>query len=164
VRERAGSYSLALRETSRGRTIAATAGEESEPVLARLFADTAFIRARQSHAEQARQDGATAAVLARRCGEHAALARASHAIFQAEVMLGAETMAGWAHRALELYEQIGDLEGQAHMASNLGALAYFDSDWHASIELYRQAIEADRRIGNLLDAAMTQPNRCCVTP
>jgi tetratricopeptide (TPR) repeat protein len=158
VRERAGAYSLALRETTRGRTLVSAGETPSDAVMARLLAYWAFIRARQSHAAEARTVGATAAELAEKCGEQAALARASHAVFQAEVLLGTDGMEGWAQRALELYQEIGDLEGQADMASNLGALAYFDSDWEASIERYRQAIEADRRIGNLLDAAMTQAN------
>lgn len=158
VRERAGSYSLALRETSRGRRLVEADGIRSDAVLARLLAHSAFVRARQSHGEQARRLGVAAAELADRCGERAALARAYHAVFLAEVIEGTNGMADWAQRALEVYEELGDLEGQAHMASNLGGLAYFDSDWEASVDLYRQAIESDRRIGNLLDAAMTQAN------
>lgn len=159
VRERAGSYSLALGETSRGRTIAAAAdGSRSGPVHARLLAYAAIVRSRQSHAEQARRTGMTAAELAERCGERAALARAYHAIFLAEVLLGSEGKAIWAQRALELYEAVGDLAGQADMANNLGVIAYFDNRWDETIERYRQAIEADRSIGNLLDAAMSEAN------
>jgi class 3 adenylate cyclase/tetratricopeptide (TPR) repeat protein len=158
ARERAGSYSLALRETSRGRTLVKMADSSGDPVLARLLAHSAFVRARQQRGEQARSLGISAAQLADRCGERTALARAYHAVFLAEVVEGAEGMADWAQRALEVYQELGDLEGQAHMASNLGGLAYFDSDWEASTELYRQAIESDRRIGNLLDAAITQAN------
>ena len=159
VRERAGSYSLALGETSRGRKfVAAADGEASDPVHARLLAYSAIVRSRQSHAEQARRTGMTAAELAERCGEQAALARAYHAIFLAEVLLGGEGKATWAQRALELYEAVGDLEGQADMANNLGVIAYFDNRWDETIERYRQAIEADRSIGNLLDAAMSEAN------
>jgi class 3 adenylate cyclase/predicted ATPase len=160
VRERAGSYSLALGETSRGRKIVAAAAdsEAKDPVHARLLAYSAIVRSRQSHAEQARRMGMTAAELAERCGEQAALARAYHAIFLAEVLLGGEGKAVWAQRALELYEAVGDLEGQADMANNLGVIAYFDNRWDETIERYRQAIEADRSIGNLLDAAMSEAN------
>jgi class 3 adenylate cyclase/tetratricopeptide (TPR) repeat protein len=160
VRERAGSYSLALGETSRGRKIVAAAAdsEAKDPVHARLLAYSAIVRSRQSHAEQARRMGMTAAELAERCGEQAALARAYHAIFLADVLLGGEGKAVWAQRALELYEAVGDLEGQADMAINLGVIAYFDNRWDETIERYRQAIEADRSIGNLLDAAMSEAN------
>jgi class 3 adenylate cyclase/tetratricopeptide (TPR) repeat protein len=159
VRERAGSYSLALGETSRGRKFAAAADDSrSAPVQARLLAYAAIVRSRQSHAEQARGTGMAAADLAERCGEQAALARAYHAIFLAGVLLGEPGKAEWAGRALELYETLGDLEGQADMANNLGVIAYFDNRWDETLEWYRQAIDADRRIGNLLDAAMTEAN------
>ncbi len=159
VRERAGAYSLALAETSRGRRIAATLdGSESDAVQAHSLAFAAIVRSRQSHAEQARRAALAAAELAERCGEQRALARAYHAIFLAGVLLGDPGKAEWANRALELYEGLGDLEGQADMANNLGVIAYFDSRWDDTLEWYRRAIDADRRIGNLLDAAMTEAN------
>jgi class 3 adenylate cyclase/tetratricopeptide (TPR) repeat protein len=155
VRERTGSYSLALRETSRGRKIAA-GGEDH--VHARLLAYAAFVRTRQSNATQARRIGLTAAELAERCGEQAALARACQALFLAELLLGSEGKAIWAQRALELYEMLGDLEGQADMANNLGVIAYFDNRWDETLERYRQSVEADRSIGRLIDAAMSEAN------
>ena len=159
VRERAGTYSLALGETSRGRKIAATLdGSLSHAVQARALAFAAIVQSRQSHALQARRTGMAAADLAERCGEQAALARAYHAIFLAGVLLGEPGKAEWANRALELYESLGDLEGQADMANNLGVIAYFDNRWDETLEWYRVAIDADRRIGNLLDAAMTEAN------
>ena len=159
VRERAGSYSLALGEITRGLKLAAAAhGGGGDAVQARLLAYTAIVRSRQSHAEQARSVGLEAVALAERCGERAALARAYHAIFAAETLLGGRDKATWARRALELYESVDDLEGQAEMTNNLGVIAYFDSRWDETVERYRQAIEADRRIGNLLDASLSEAN------
>ena len=159
VRERAGTYSLALGETSRGRKVAAKVdGAVSDAVQARSLAFAAIVQSRQSRARQAWRTGMAAADLAERCGEQAALARAYHAVFLAGVLLGEPGKAEWASRALELYETLGDLEGQADMANNLGVIAYFDSRWDDTLEWYRQAIDADRRIGNLLDAAMTEAN------
>ena len=159
VRERAGTYSLALGETSRGRKVAAKVdGAISDAVQARSLAFAAIVQSRQSRARQAWRTGMAAADLAERCGEQAALARAYHAVFLAGVLLGEPGKAEWAGRALELYETLGDLEGQADMANNLGVIAYFDSRWDETLEWYRQAIDADRRIGNVLDAAMTEAN------
>lgn len=159
VRERAGTYSLALGETSRGRKVVAQLdGSVSNAVQARSLAFAAIVQSRQSRARQAWRTGMAAADLAERCDEQAALARAYHAVFLAEVLLGEPGKAEWASRALALYETLGDLEGQADMANNLGVIAYYDSRWDETVEWYRQAIDADRRIGNLLDAAMTEAN------
>jgi tetratricopeptide (TPR) repeat protein len=99
-----------------------------------------------------------AAQLAERCGERKALATAYTAIVIAEVQLGGEGTESWARRALELYEALGDLEGQAAMANNLGLVAYFDSRWDETVERYRQAVESDRSSGRLLEAAMSEAN------
>ena len=159
VREVSGAYSLALAETSRGRKLAATVdGPDGEAVQARLLALAAIVRYRQKHAVQARRIGLEAARLAERCGERKALATAYTAIFLAEVQLGREGTASWARQALELHEALGDLEGQAAMANNLGVIAYFESRWDETIERYRQAVESDRRIGRLLEVAMSEAN------
>jgi class 3 adenylate cyclase/tetratricopeptide (TPR) repeat protein len=159
VRERSGSYSLALGETTRGRKLAAAVhSADGDAAQARLLAHAAAVRYRQQHAEQARRVGLEAAELAERSGEDEALAMAYTAIFVAEVQLGRENTESWARRALELYQSLGDLEGQAAMANNLGLVAYFDGRWDETVERYRQAVESDRRSGRLLDAAMSESN------
>lgn len=159
VREQAGAYSLALRETTRGRTLAATVDSpESHAVQARLLALAAIVRSRQKQAHRARRTGLEAAELAERCAEWKALAVSYTAIFLAELQLGRDGMGSWAAQALQLYEDLGDLEGQAAMANNLGVIAYFDSRWDETVERYRQAVESDRRSGRLLEAAMSEAN------
>ncbi len=158
ARERAGAYSLALTETTRGRRIALQApGERSDAVQANLLARAAIVRSRRT-SSQARRTGLEAAELAKRCGERAALARAYHAVYLAESNTGRESSASWARQAFELYEAIGDLEGQAEMANNLGVIAYFDNDWEESLDRYRQAADRERRIGMLNHAAVTEAN------
>ncbi len=66
--------------------------------------------------------------------------------------------ASYAQRALDLYEEVGDLAGQADMANNLGIIAYYDGRWDDTLDWYRQAVDADVRIGNLLGAAITEAN------
>lgn len=159
VRERAGAYSLALTETTRGRKAAeAVDGSRGDAVQAHLLARAAIVRSRRTHSSRARRTGLEAAELAKRCGEHSALARAYHAIYLAESNTGRETSADWARQAFELYEVVGDLEGQAEMANNLGVIAYFDNDWDETVERYRQAVDRQRQIGMLIDAALTEAN------
>ncbi len=159
ARERAGSYSLALGETTRGRKLATDrAGLDGETVRARLLAHAAIVHYRQQHLSEARRIGLAAAELAERCAERKALATSCTAIFLADVQLGRPGAESWAERALALYEELGDLEGQAMMANNLGVLAFFESRWDETLERYREAVESDRRRGRLLDAALTDAN------
>jgi len=159
ARERAGALSLALGETTRGCKIAMDhTSPEGQRLYARLLAHAAVVHYRQQHLGQARRTGLMAADLAGRCAEREALATASNAIFLAEVELGLEGAESWAERALELYEELGDLQGQAATANNLGVIAFYESRWDETLDRYREAVESDRRTGRLLGAALTEAN------
>ncbi len=160
VRERAGAFSAALGETTRGRKFAAVAGDDprSEALQAHLLACAAYVQSRQAHSKRARRTALEAVELAERSGETEALARAYHTIYLAESNTGSEGSAVWAQRAFELYEAAGDLEGQAIMAMNLGVIAYYDSRWDETLERYREAGDRHRRIGRLIDVALTEAN------
>jgi len=159
ARERAGAFALALREASRGRSVAATVdGEASEAVQARALAFAALVRSRQMRSHEARRTAFDAVQLAERCNEMSAFARAYNVIFMAGVLIGGDELESYAAQALQLYESLGDLEGQSDIANNLGALSYWDGRWDETLAHYRQALDADRRIGNLLDAATTEAN------
>ncbi len=159
ARERVGALSLALSETTRGRKLATDhTGPEGQRVHARLLAHAAIVHYRQQHLGQARRTGLAAAELAEQCAEVEALATACNAIFLAEVELGRPGAESWAERALSLYEELGDLQGQAATANNLGVIAFFESRWDETLERYREAVESDRRTGRLLGAALTEAN------
>ena len=55
--------------------------------------------------------------------------------------------------ALALYEEIGDLDGQALVLNNLGASAYFEGRWDDALDLYRRGLAARKRLGDVADAA-----------
>jgi class 3 adenylate cyclase/tetratricopeptide (TPR) repeat protein len=159
VRERVGAYPLAIRETTRGRKYASLAGPPGEAVEAELLAHTALIRTRQSRCSLGRRAGLAAAELAEKCGEREVLARAYSALFLAVVQLGREEeAAGYARRAYELYQALGDLEGQAKMANSLGMLAYYDNRWDETLEWYGQAARRTHELGYVLFAALCEAN------
>ena len=62
-------------------------------------------------------------------------------------MLGRPDAGDWAHRSLSLYEAVGDLDGQANLANNLGVQAYFEGRWSETLELYGRSRDAYLRIG-----------------
>jgi tetratricopeptide (TPR) repeat protein len=56
-------------------------------------------------------------------------------------------------RALVLFEEVGDLPGQAGVLNMLGGFAYFKGDWDEAVALYRRAQATARRTGNaVMDA------------
>ena len=56
-------------------------------------------------------------------------------------------------RALALFEEVGDLPGQAGVLNMLGGFAYFKGDWDDAVALYRRAQATARRTGNaVMDA------------
>ena len=56
-------------------------------------------------------------------------------------------------RALLLFEEVGDLPGQAGVLNMLGGFAYFKGDWDGAVALYRRAQATARRTGNaVMDA------------
>lgn len=58
-------------------------------------------------------------------------------------------------RALALYEELGDLEGQAIILSNLGVTAYWQGQWNDAIDLWQRSAELEERIGDAVGRALT---------
>jgi tetratricopeptide (TPR) repeat protein len=61
-------------------------------------------------------------------------------------------------RALAMYEEIGDLEGQSIVLNNLGVRAYFAGKWTESRELYGRSRAAAERAGNVVRGAWATIN------
>ena len=159
VRERAGAFTAALREATAVRTLLDGREDPSaSSTRARAAAFSAVIRQRQERAVAARRLATDAAAEAEACGDLRALARAEGVISWAGLVLGQADSIEHATRALELFEEVGDLVGQAHMANNLGGYTYFQGDWERTLEWYARCEDACRRTGNVTDAALTSAN------
>ena len=69
------------------------------------------------------------------------------------------TSLGWAERrdfrgiALPIYEELGDLLGQANVLNNLGIDAYYEGRWDDALEHYEQSRQLRERIGDVVGAA-----------
>jgi tetratricopeptide (TPR) repeat protein len=57
-----------------------------------------------------------------------------------------------------LYEQLGDLVGQAGVLQNLGIEAYYAGDWPKALELYERSRTFYERVGNVVSAADASNN------
>ena len=95
---------------------------------------------------------------AQRADEPSALARAYGVLDWAYQMTGQPERAVHGEAALRIYEELGDLSGQAMVMNNLGAQAYFDGQWAEAVELYERAGAAFLRSGNAVQAAIAGAN------
>jgi tetratricopeptide (TPR) repeat protein len=159
TRERAGAYSSALREATRARHLVGPAeNPEAAQHRARAWAFTAFVRQRQERPHHALAAAVAAIDEARSCGERAALARSLSVTAWAHLMLdkpGAESLF---RQALESYEELDDLIGQADITNNLGGLAYFEGRWDEALEYYERSRSATARLGNIADVGLVEAN------
>ena len=159
ARERASSYTLALRETTIGYRLAASSTDpRAEAVAASLLAFNAVIRQGQEHPRQALAVAQQAVAAAQRCDERRALARAYDVLDWGYRMTGQPERAVHGEDTLRIYEELGDLTGQAMVMNNLGAHAYFDGRWADAVELYQRACAAFQRSGNAVQAAIAGAN------
>jgi class 3 adenylate cyclase/tetratricopeptide (TPR) repeat protein len=159
VRERSGAFAVALRESTAVRNrLAHVDDPDARRLSARAAAFGAVIRQRQERVDQALELARAAAADAEVSGDRAALARALGVVAWARMVRGDENAEGPALRALQLFEEIGDLVGQAHMANNLGGYAYFAGEWAATLDWYARSEDACSRMGNVTDAALASAN------
>ena len=160
--ERAGAYGQALRETAhRLQPDSTGAGHRivrAGALGARLLAFRAVVRQAQEHPRDALPSGPAAVDAAHRADEPRALARAYGVLDWAYLMTGRPELAVHGDEALRIYEELGDLTGQALVTGNLGAQAYFDGRWGDAVELYERSRQAFLQTGNAVQAAITGAN------
>ena len=87
-----------------------------------------------------------------------ALAHAYRILDWAWMDLGRADRATHSTDALAIYEELGDLTGQATAANNLGVAAYYTGDWERAIEWYERGRDLLAQTGNAVDAAFGTSN------
>jgi class 3 adenylate cyclase/tetratricopeptide (TPR) repeat protein len=90
--------------------------------------------------------------------DNASLAPAYLILHLIYTQLGSAERAAHRGLALALYEELGDLKGQASALNNLGIEAYYDGDWVLAIELYERSRSLHVRIGDDTHVGMTTNN------
>ncbi len=164
--ERLGRYSLAIRWLGRGMKLldahaendVANASRAALSQRAQIAVWYAAVRETAGHHREAVRWCETAIELARASDDRDALAHALFVLDWAYAALGRLDLATHSAEALRLYEELGNLSGQAVVANNLGALAYYDGRWHDALALYEQARDARLRTGDAVEAALSSAN------
>jgi class 3 adenylate cyclase/tetratricopeptide (TPR) repeat protein len=94
---------------------------------------------------------------AERGAAHRELAHAYYLLDLATTQLGRPDER-YRERALPIYEEIGDLVGQASVLNNLGIAAYYEGRWEEAVAFYRRSGAASARAGDVVSAAMVRNN------
>jgi class 3 adenylate cyclase/tetratricopeptide (TPR) repeat protein len=95
---------------------------------------------------------------AQAAGEREALAHAYRIYDRARANLGQLDELRYSEDALRIYEELDDLRGQAVVANNLAAFAYFHGDWSRTREHLERALGICRRSGDENGVAMATYN------
>jgi tetratricopeptide (TPR) repeat protein len=159
IPERVGRYREAVRTVRKGLTVLESAeGVEADRQRAELCAWYAAMRQAQGRHREAIAWCERAIELARASDNLVGEAHASFILDWALVSTGRFDLATHSARALEIYTELRDLNGEAVVLGNLGAFAYFQGRWDEAVELYERGRDARLRTGNDVDAAMATAN------
>ncbi len=162
VASRNQALTAAVRWLTRGfRCLESAESAESAEATAwraRMRSRLGGIRNRQGRWSDAIATCRQAIAEAESVGELRALAHASYSLDWALVESGRAREADHSWRALEIYEQLGDLEHEFDVLNNLGMFAYFNGRWDDAIDLYRRAGACGDRAGRPADAARVDCN------
>lgn len=158
--ERLARYPAALADLTRAE--GAVEGIDS-PTAARLAPEIDAFRAavliQQERFTTALTTADRAEATARAIGAPEALAMALERKEIALQMLGRPSGGRFARESLQLYRDLDDLNAQQRLINNLGAFDFYAGDWSAALAEYTQAAEITRRLGNDVEAAISDANR-----
>jgi tetratricopeptide (TPR) repeat protein len=158
VEDSLGRYSQALRWATRARTrLDGRPDAEAMRQRARIDAWYATILQSAGRLTEAIPWCQTAIEEAHTSGEPQALAQANFVLGWSDFVLGRPGASHMAE-ALTIYEDLGDLAGQAHMSVNLGAAAYYEGRWDDARQVWERGNELFTAIGDVGSAAMGDVN------
>jgi class 3 adenylate cyclase/tetratricopeptide (TPR) repeat protein len=154
-----GNYDEAIRRYNRG--LKATDRIPDERVRTGLRAKLNFglaeARFRQGHLEDCIKRCNTVVEQALEIGDDEQLGWAYMFLHMVHMFHGSDERA-FRGLALPLFEEMGDLKGQAAALNNLGIEAYYEGDWEKSLDVYKQGRRLFERIGDVTNVAATTNN------
>ena len=154
IRERMGRYSQALRwygHALRDRTTDA----RDRVKLGLAYAGVRFRQGRYADcAGRAREALADAET----CGDRAGQAHAYYLLDHANTMLGNAESGRFRALALPIFEELGDLIGQANVLNNLGVAATLEGRWDEAIASFERSRSAREKAGDVVGAATASNN------
>jgi tetratricopeptide (TPR) repeat protein len=159
LRENEGHYAEALRWYERGlRRANELEGAARIRHRLRLSLGYAAARFRQGAFEECVEWVEPVIEDARAAGALPELAHAYYLVHLAYTSLGSPKRLEVRELALPIYEELGDLLGQANALNNLGIDAYYEGRWEEALGYYTRSRAARERIGDVVGAATIANN------
>jgi tetratricopeptide (TPR) repeat protein len=154
IRERTGRYTPALRWYGR-----ALRAEDSDPRdRAKLGLAYAGVRFRQGRYADCAHWARMALADAQAVGDRAGEAHAYYLLDHAFTILGNPESGRFRALALPIFEELGDLVGQANVLNNLGVAATIEGRWDEAIASFEQSRAARDKAGDVVGAATASNN------
>ena len=155
-----GNYDEAIRWYNRGLRATNRIRDEQLRIglRAKLNFGLAEARFRQGHFEDCIKRCNIVVQQALEIGDSEQLGWAYTFLHMVHMFHGSEERAAFRGLALPLFEEAGDLKGQAATLNNLGIEAYYEGDWEKALDVYKQGRRLFERIGDVTNVAMTTNN------
>jgi tetratricopeptide (TPR) repeat protein len=153
IAQRTGHYRRVITIAKRGLRLLDRAEIEGGGTRARLKIWYAIVREFQGRVDEAATLCSEAVADAVAAGDLPAEAQSRLILDWIQVERGRHDLATHSPRALAIYEELGDVGGQALVLNNLGAFAYWEGRWTDAVALYEQGRAARLVTGNAVDAA-----------
>jgi class 3 adenylate cyclase/tetratricopeptide (TPR) repeat protein len=159
IRERQGKYSEALRWYGRGLgaldRLEPSAARRAEGELALAYAG---VRYRQGRTRDLIDWARRAETIAREIDDPRMLAHSAYLLLIGYGVLKRPEVANYRELPLRLFEELGDLVGQANVLNNLGADAFYESRWQEALDYYERSRRARDAAGDLIGSATASLN------
>ena len=159
VRYLLGRYSDALRLITRAeKLVASEHSDAATTVRVEVVTERAAMMQAMNRTGEAIRWSRVAIDAASAAGHRSELARAYTMLDWAYAELGRFGEADHHGRALAIYEDLGDLKGQALVHALVGSLAYWQGRWDDAVVSYSRGIEVRIQVGDPVFAALGQVN------
>ena len=154
-----GRYVMALRTLTRARRLLdAVRGNEAARARATLTSHYAGKLQNQGRHAAAISEAKRALAEGESAGEPFAVARANLILGATHAELGRPESAVYNRRALEVFEELGELPGQAMVLNNWGITAYYAGRWDEAVDMWARARALYERLGDVSLAALATNN------
>jgi class 3 adenylate cyclase/tetratricopeptide (TPR) repeat protein len=155
VRERLGQYTQALRWYGRGLRSIDGVNVRHANELRLAYAGVRFRQGRYADCARSCRQVLQAAEAA---GDRASLAHAYYLLDHAHTMLGTNEAGQYRALALPIFEELGDLVGQANVLNNLGVAATMEGRWDEALRCFEHSKTAREKVGDVVGAATADNN------
>ncbi|HZP57788.1 MAG TPA: tetratricopeptide repeat protein [Dehalococcoidia bacterium] len=156
IRERQGKYTQALRWYGRG--LGADDSRTATIEANQLRLAYAGVRFRQGRYAECARWCRRVLPDAEATGDRASLAHAYYLLDHANTMLGAGEAGRYRALALPIFEELGDLVGQANVLNNLGVAATLEGRWDEALACFARSKAAREKAGDVVGAATASNN------